>query len=110
MIANPHQIISSNQPGLVKSGVSHATPNSDHNSTIGIAASPSDPVVDQINFLIGNIGPQNVNTPDDPALENLTANPYKKYEDFVRSPDVSPAIGKDGVEIFTVGEPMSAFS
>lgn len=110
MIVNSHQIISNNEPGLVKSSVSHATLNSDSNSTIRNTASPSDLVVDQINFLIGNIGPQKVNTPNDPAagaLENFTASPYKKYELPAQSLVVSPVVGNGGAEMFTVREPMN---
>lgn len=111
MAVNPHQIISNNERGLVKSG--YATPNSDPNSTTGITASPSDLVVDQINFLIGNIGPQKVNILDGPTagtLENFTANPYRKYEDFAQYSAVSPVSGNGGAEMYTVGEPMSVSS
>lgn len=97
-MTDPHRVISG--PKSVESGAAlNRNPSS-------IAVNPDDIVIDQINILIGGIGPQ---TPDDPnALGNFMAN---EYQGFSQSPttysSTTSLVVEHGITgIFTVGALM----
>lgn len=88
----------------MESRSSHAAPNSNASSTIGIPAKPSDLVIDQINSLIRNIDSQKVNTPGDSgAPGGFTANPYNKYQGLASPLVASPVTGYNSAEKSMVG-------
>lgn len=98
----------------MKSGTNLAALNSDPNS-MALGPAAGDPVIDQIDFLIGNISSQKVQVLDNPgALGDLTANPYHEHQSFCESPttysSTTPVIEHGGTGSFTVGALMEISS